>query len=88
MIAEYIQAALEQAKIEQLEDNEGWYGEVPALRGVWAAGATPEEVRTDLPNVIAGWLQLRCERGLSIPTLNGIEYGHEIGATQAAFRTS
>lgn len=87
MIAEYIQAAVERANIEQLEDNEGWYGEVPALPGVWTTGNSPDEVRADLPNVITGWLKIRSERGLPIPTINGIEYGYVRGTPDAPLRS-
>lgn len=88
MIAEYIEAALQQAKIEQLEDNEGWYGEIPELQGVWAAGDTAEEVRADLKKVIVGWVKVRSERGQSIPKLNGVESGFEIGSTHATLRAT
>jgi predicted RNase H-like HicB family nuclease len=36
MLIQYIQAALEKAKYEIIDDEEPYYGEVPELAGVWA----------------------------------------------------
>jgi len=43
MLAEYIQAAMDKATYEIIDDPEPFYGEVPELQGVWAAGKTLEE---------------------------------------------
>jgi len=67
MIAEYINAALGQAKYEIIDNEEPYYGEVPGLEGVWASGRTLEECRHNLAEVIDGWLVVRLKRGLSIP---------------------
>ena len=40
MILEYINAALERAKYEIIEDEEPYYGEVNGLKGIWANGNT------------------------------------------------
>ncbi len=45
MILEYINAALEKAKYEIIEDEEPYYGEVPGLKGIWATGKTLDECR-------------------------------------------
>ncbi len=36
MITEYIQAAMRKAKYEILENNEGFYGEIPGFQGVYS----------------------------------------------------
>ena len=69
MIAQYIEAALSKAKYEIIEDEESYYGEVPELEGVWAAGRTLEECRHNLAEVIDGWLVVRLRRGLDIPPI-------------------
>jgi len=76
MILEYIQTAMNKAHYELLEDGE-FYGEVPDLAGVLASGSTLEECRTQLQEVLEGWLLLRVSRNLEIPDLDGhrIEYG-------------
>lgn len=54
MLIQYIQAALEKAKYEIIEDEEPYYGEVPELEGVWATGKTLEEARL-LKNAAEIW---------------------------------
>jgi predicted RNase H-like HicB family nuclease len=71
MIRTYIQAAMEQAKYEIIQDAEPYYGSVPGLKGVWATGKTLEECRTNLEDVIDGWIALRLQRRLSIPSIKG-----------------
>ncbi|KCZ71982.1 hypothetical protein ANME2D_01992, partial [Candidatus Methanoperedens nitroreducens] len=58
MILEYINAALEKAKYEIIEDDEPYYGEVQELKGVWATGKTLEECRRNLAETIEGWIIL------------------------------
>lgn len=71
MIREYIEAALSKARYEIIEDEEPYYGEVPELPGVWAAGKTLEECRRNLAEVIDGWLVVRLRKGLPIPPIDG-----------------
>jgi predicted RNase H-like HicB family nuclease len=69
MITEYINAALQRAKFEIIDDERPYYGEVPELEGVWATGKTLEECRQNLAEVIDGWLVVRLRKGLPIPPL-------------------
>jgi predicted RNase H-like HicB family nuclease len=69
LIAQYIEAALNRAKYELIEDEEPYYGEVPELEGVWATGKTLEECRRNSAQVIDGWLVVRLRKGLDIPPI-------------------
>jgi predicted RNase H-like HicB family nuclease len=69
MITDYIEAAIAEAKYEIIEDEEPFYGEVPSLVGVWAAGKTLEECRKNLAEVIDGWIIVRLKKGLPIPPI-------------------
>jgi predicted RNase H-like HicB family nuclease len=69
MLIQYIQAALEKAKYEIIEDEEPYYGEVPELKGVWATGKTLEECRRNLEEVIDEWIIFRLRNRLSIPQI-------------------
>ncbi len=69
MILEYINAALEKAKYEIIEDDEPYYGKVPGLKGVWATGKNLEECRRNLAETIEGWVIIRLKKGLSIPSI-------------------
>ena len=69
MICQYLEAALERAHYEIIDDEEPYYGEVPELDGVWATGKSLEECRKHLVEVIEGWILLRLSRGMAIPPL-------------------
>lgn len=69
MLSDYIHQALEQATYELIEDDEPYYAEVPALRGVWATGNSLEECRRNLIEAVEDWLFLSIAKGLPIPTL-------------------
>jgi predicted RNase H-like HicB family nuclease len=65
MFAEYIQAALRNAKYEPLEDDT-YMATVEDLQGVIAVGYTIEECR-DLIGAIEGGVALRLRLGHPIP---------------------
>ena len=73
MIHQYIEAAMQRARYEIIQDEEPFYGEVPELQGVWATGETLEECRWNLMEVIDGWILIRLTRGLSIPPLDDVD---------------
>jgi len=77
MFAEYIQAAMDQATYEVIDDPEPFYGEVPELEGVWATGKTLEDCRRELQEVIEGWIALKLRFGHPIPAIGG----HSINAS-------
>jgi predicted RNase H-like HicB family nuclease len=69
MLTEYVEEALRRARYEKIEDEEPYYGEVGELQGVWATGKTLEECRSNLKEVIEGWILLSIKKGLPIPAL-------------------
>jgi len=69
MSVKYIEDALERARYEIIRDDEPYYGEVPELQGVWATGLSLEECRENLREVLEGWILIRTQKGLSIPSL-------------------
>lgn len=71
MLIQYIQAVLEKAKYEIIDDEGPCYGEVPELEGVWATGKTLEECRRNLEEVIDKWLIFRLRNRLPIPRIGG-----------------
>jgi predicted RNase H-like HicB family nuclease len=72
MLTQYIQAALDVAHYEMIQDAEPFYAEVPGLDGVWATGKTLEECRKNLSDSIEDWLLFSIAKGLPIPPLEGI----------------
>lgn len=71
MITDYIQAALRRAKYE-IEEGV-YYADVPELPGVLAYGATLEECRQQLIEVIEGWLIVGFRHGDTLPVLDTID---------------
>ena len=72
MLLEYIQAALESARYEIIQDQEPFYGEVPPLPGVWATGKTLEECRRNLVEAIEDWVLFSVAKALPIPALGRV----------------
>ena len=73
MIREYIEAALNRAKYEFIEDEEPYYGEIPELGGIWATGKTLEECRRNLADVVDGWLIVHLKKGLPVPPIGNFK---------------
>lgn len=73
MLTQYIQAALNEAHYEVLEDDGSFFGSIPALQGVWAKASTLEGCRRELAEVLEDWLLLSLDRKLPIPPVGGIE---------------
>jgi predicted RNase H-like HicB family nuclease len=71
MITRYIAAALEKAQYELIEDEEPFYGCIPGLDGVWAAGKTLEECRRHLAEALEDWVVFSLQRGAEIPEIDG-----------------
>ena len=71
-LADYIEAALETARFEKIEDGTRVYAEIPAFRGVWADGRTRKEAKEQLRQVLKGWIELQIERSQPLPALNGL----------------
>jgi predicted RNase H-like HicB family nuclease len=72
MIVQYIQKAMEKAHYEIIDDDEPYYGEIPACPGVWATGKTLEECRRNLEEVLEGWIIVRLQRGLDLPSIGEV----------------
>jgi predicted RNase H-like HicB family nuclease len=72
MLTEYLTAALESAHFEIIEDEEPYYGNIPAMKGVWATGKTLEECRRNLASALEDWVLFSIARGQELPVVNGI----------------
>ena len=63
MILRYINAAMERAHYEIIEDAEPFYGSIPGIQGVWATGVTLEACRKELADSLEDWLLLSVRQG-------------------------
>jgi predicted RNase H-like HicB family nuclease len=72
MLSEYLNAAMDRARYEMIEDPEPFYGEIPELQGVWATGGSLEECRRNLAASLEDWLLFSIARGLPIAPLGTV----------------
>lgn len=73
MLTQYIQAAMRKAKYEILENNEGFYGEIPGFQGVWANASTLEACREELAEVLEEWILFHLADNTPLPKIRGID---------------
>ena len=80
MILRYINAAMERAHYEIIEDAEPFYGSIPGIQGVWATGVTLEACRKELADSLEDWLLLSVRQGADIPPVGDVklEIPHEV----------
>ena len=73
MLTEYIAAAMKRAKYEIIAEDGTYYGEIPDYPGVWANAEALESCRTELQEVLEGWLLLKLrDHDNDIPLIDGI----------------
>jgi predicted RNase H-like HicB family nuclease len=68
----YIEAALELARYDKLEDG-SFAGEIPKLKGVVAFGGSLRECENELRSTLEDWLLVGLRLGHSLPVLAGID---------------
>jgi hypothetical protein len=72
-IHEYALAAVQRAKVEELEEG-GLYASVPGLVGVWVTAPTRDELLNELAEVVVEWASIKMmERDGDLPVLAGID---------------
>ncbi len=72
MITDYIRAAMARAHYEIIDDDHSYYGEIPGFDGVWANASSLEQCRTELEEVLEGWILFRVYQRLSLPEVDGL----------------
>ncbi|MSQ11061.1 MAG: type II toxin-antitoxin system HicB family antitoxin [Dehalococcoidia bacterium] len=70
MLTQYIGAALGLARYELMEDGR-FFAEIAELPGVWADGASLEECRETLREVVEDWIMLGLKHGDELPVVGG-----------------
>lgn len=71
MLTQYIQAAMNRAKYEILEDGT-YFGRIPPCRGAWANEKTLEECRVELQSVLEDWILLAVQLRHPLPIIDRI----------------
>ena len=63
MLPAYINAAMRKAHYGILPDNEGYFGKIEVLQGVWANADSLEACREELREVLEEWILLGIKMG-------------------------
>lgn len=66
MLRSYLDAAMRHAQYEQLEGDEGTYGEIPGFDGLWASGQSREACAEELASALEDWV------------VSGLQLGHDL----------
>ena len=72
MLTAYISAAMTRARYKIIEDG-NYFGEMPALQGVWASAKNLESCRQELQEVLEDWLVLKLRDGDPIPRIGRVQ---------------
>ncbi len=72
MLDEYIDAALNTARFDTIDNGTRVYVELPQFAGAWADGKTCDDATKTLRHVLRGWIELQLERGQPLPRLRGV----------------
>lgn len=67
----YIEAALELASYDKLEDG-SYAGEIPKLKGVMAFGETLRDCEKELRSTLEDWILVGLRLGHRLPVLAGL----------------
>lgn len=73
MLSQYIQAAMRKAKYEILEDDGSFYGEIPGFQGVHSNAPNLEDCRTELQEVLEGWILFHLSDHTPLPEVDGLK---------------
>ena len=76
-IARWAKAAIAQAEVEAISDPAGYFATVPACKGAWACGSTPEAAIRELEDALADWAEVHLRTGNQppLPAMGGISLG-------------
>jgi predicted RNase H-like HicB family nuclease len=72
MLRAYLDAAMAHARIERLDGDEGYYGEIPGLDGLWASAPTAEACREELASALEDWVVAGLQLGHELPPMDGL----------------
>jgi len=88
-LSEYVEEGLTLARYEFCEKTKQWCAYVDELPGTWAQDDAVETTRSELAEVIEGWVIVALQHNDRIPTINGVAVGRprkraKHAATQAS----
>jgi predicted RNase H-like HicB family nuclease len=79
MLTDYVQAAMRKAKYKILSPGEGFFGQIPGIKGAWANASTLEDCRDEFRQVLEDWMFVRVRHRMTLPIISGIDLNHPKG---------
>ena len=83
----YIEAALELARYDKLEDGT-FAGEIPKLPGVVAFGKTLRECEQSLRSTLEDWILVGLRLGHKLPKLAGVDLNQHANGRMASHQAA
>jgi predicted RNase H-like HicB family nuclease len=74
MLTADITAAMRKAHYELLPDEEGYFGSIENLEGIWANAETLEACREELQEALEEWIILGLKMGHPLPSIDRAEW--------------
>ncbi len=71
MLTQYIEQAMVQALVEEMEDGR-YFASIPHFKGVWADGETSEESLKELRGALEEWLVIALREDDKLPDMAGV----------------
>ncbi len=71
MLRSYLDAAMRHAQYEQLEGDEGVYGEIPGFDGLWASAQSHDACVEELASALEDWVTAGLQLGHDLPKVDG-----------------
>jgi predicted RNase H-like HicB family nuclease len=69
MLTTYFDRAVQQAVYKKLGGGT-WFGEIPALSGLWADEASVDEWREDLRGALKDWVLVALRQNIPLPVID------------------
>jgi predicted RNase H-like HicB family nuclease len=76
ILSDYVEAALEQAEYDKLED-ETFAGRIPSCKGVVAFARTLRECESELRSTLEDWVLVGLKLGHELPVLANLNLNRE-----------
>ncbi len=72
LFSQYFAAAMLLAEYVEMEENEGWFGSIPACPGLWASAPTKAECEVELRSNLEEWVLFGLTHSIEIPPVGGV----------------
>jgi len=73
MLTRYLQATMQRARYEPIEEEGTIFATIPKFDGLWAIGSTREEAERELASTLEGWILVGLAHHHTLPVIDGID---------------